>query len=260
MLGDLGYDVTGNTPTGEDAVRLVEELKPDLVLMDIHLAGPMDGIEAAQRIRKQYGTPVVFLTAFADGETLERAKLSEPFGYVIKPFDARYLRTAIEIGLYKHGVETQLRQAYEEQATILRTAFDAFFLADSEGRILDVNNSACRMLGYSREELLKRSLSDLDIPDEYPEIDGIEGTGERDPVLFERTQRCKDGHLLRVEMSVNYLPRGGGRVFRFARDITRRRGLDDDLPAIQQRRAGAPDDEDESPDIRGSFKITGTRS
>ncbi|MEO8359151.1 MAG: response regulator [Vicinamibacteria bacterium] len=211
MLGELGYEVVASTPTGEEAVILAQELKPSVVLMDIHLARKMDGIEAANRIRKQSGTPVVFLTAFADAETLERAKLSEPFGYLIKPFDARYLRTAIEIAIFKHGAESQLRQAYDEQATILRTALDAYFLSDSQGRILDVNDSSCRMLGYSREELLQMSLSDLDLADECPEVLSVDGDVERAPVLVERTQRCKGGRLARVEMSINHLPRSGGR-------------------------------------------------
>ena len=102
QLGELGYLVAGDSPTGEDAITLAGELKPDLVLMDIQLAGRMDGIEAAEAIRRRYGIPVVFLTAFAGAETLERAKPTEPFGYIIKPFDERYLHTVIEMALYKH--------------------------------------------------------------------------------------------------------------------------------------------------------------
>lgn len=233
QLGELGYEVVGDTPTGEEAFRLTGELKPDLVLMDIHLAGKIDGIETAQAIRKQYGTPVVFLTAFAGAETLERAKLTEPFGYIIKPFDERYLHTVIEMALYKHRAEVHLRRAYDEQATILRTALDAFFMADWQGRLLDVNEASCAMLGYTREELLKKSLSDLDLTPEKETV-GLEGLKQPAPKRFERAQRRKDGSLLYVEVSVNYLPHAGGRIFCFARDITERKAAEDALMRLNE--------------------------
>ncbi len=234
QLGELGYDVVGDTPTGEEAFRLTGELKPDLVLMDIHLAGKMDGIETAQLIRKQYGTPVVFLTAFAGAETLERAKLTEPFGYIIKPFDERYLHTVIEMALYKHRAESHLRRAYDEQATILRTALDAFFMADWQGRLLDVNEASCTLLGYTRDELLKRSLSDLDLTSDTEKVVALEGLKQPAPKRYERAQRRKDGSLLYVEVSVNYLPHSGGRIFCFARDITERKAAEDALMRLNE--------------------------
>lgn len=234
QLGELGYEVVGDTPTGEDAIVLAGQLKPDLVLMDIHLAGKLDGIESAQAIRKQYGTPVVFLTAFAGAETLERAKLTEPFGYIIKPFDERYLHTVIEMALYKHRAEVHLRRAYDEQATILRTALDAFFMADWQGRLLDVNEASCALLGYTREELLKMSLSDLDLLSDKEEIVALEGLKQPAPARYERAQRRKDGSLLYVEVSVNYLPHSGGRIFCFARDITERKAAEDALMRLNE--------------------------
>jgi len=86
-LGGLGYAVTGMASSGEEAIRKAKELHPDLVLMDIVLGGDMDGIEAAKRIRARFNIPVVYLTAYADEKTLERAKVTQPFGYILKPFD-----------------------------------------------------------------------------------------------------------------------------------------------------------------------------
>lgn len=234
QLGELGYLVAGDSPTGEDAITLTGELKPDLVLMDIHLAGRMDGIEAAEAIRRRYGIPVVFLTAFAGAETLERAKLTEPFGYIIKPFDERYLHTVIEMALYKHRAETQMRRAYDEQATILRTALDGFFMADWQGRLLDVNESSCAMLGYTREELLKMSLHDLDATADKSKIASLQGMKRPDTARFEQSQRRKDGTAIYVEMSVNYLPHAGGRIFCFARDITERKAAEDALRQLNE--------------------------
>jgi PAS domain S-box-containing protein len=113
-LGRLGYIISGSTGFGEEAVNQARDQRPDLVLMDIRLAGNMDGIEAAEIIRREMDLPVIFLTAHSDRSTLERAKLSEPFGYILKPFEERELATNIEMALYKHQAERRLRQAHDD--------------------------------------------------------------------------------------------------------------------------------------------------
>jgi CheY-like chemotaxis protein len=98
-LAAMGYAVAGHASTGEQALALVEMHHPDLVLMDISLQGSMDGITAADEIRRRFHVPVIFLTAYSEDTTLERAKLAEPFGFILKPFDDRELKSAIEIAL-----------------------------------------------------------------------------------------------------------------------------------------------------------------
>lgn len=105
-LRGLGYEVAGTCATAEAALEAVDRQTPDLVLMDIRIKGEQDGIEAAQQIRLGHRLPVVYLTAHADDDTLGRAKVTEPFGYVVKPFEDRELQTTIEIGLHKHEMET----------------------------------------------------------------------------------------------------------------------------------------------------------
>jgi DNA-binding response OmpR family regulator len=104
------YEVAGSAATAEEAVRLVGELAPDLVLMDITLAGGLDGITAALAVRGTYEVPVVFLTAHADDATIRRATLAGPFGYVLKPFQGAELKAAIEVALHKHRTETELKK------------------------------------------------------------------------------------------------------------------------------------------------------
>ncbi|MHC5034564.1 MAG: response regulator, partial [Planctomycetota bacterium] len=101
----LGYNVVAVESSGEPAIQKAIETRPDLVLMDIRLKGEMDGIEAAQQIRAHLGTPVIYLTAYADEATLQRAKITEPYGYILKPFEERELHTTIEMALYKHRME-----------------------------------------------------------------------------------------------------------------------------------------------------------
>ena len=114
QLSELGYDPIADTPTGEEAVGLAATLRPDLVLMDIELAGGMDGIRAAQVLGEQFDIPVVYLTAYVSAALVQRAKVTEPFGYIIKPFATRELSIVIEMALYKHQAEVALRRKNAE--------------------------------------------------------------------------------------------------------------------------------------------------
>ncbi len=100
-LRKLGYDVPKTVQTGEEAVEATRELRPELILMDVRLKGNMDGVEASAKIMELYRTPVIFLTAYADDGTLGRAKQTEPYGFILKPFNERELHTAIQVALHK---------------------------------------------------------------------------------------------------------------------------------------------------------------
>ncbi len=108
-LVDLGYSVVATAHTGEDAIAKAEETRPDLVIMDIHLRGEMDGIEAAEEIGGRFGISVLYLTAFSDDETLNRAKATLPFGYLLKPFVERELHSTIEMALYRQKMEREVK-------------------------------------------------------------------------------------------------------------------------------------------------------
>lgn len=110
-LKKLGYAVTATVSSGEEAIQKALENPPDLVLMDIVLKGDMDGVTAAEKIRINRNVPTIFLTAYADAQTLQRAKLTDPFGYIIKPFQQNDLRVAIEIAMHRHEIETKMRES-----------------------------------------------------------------------------------------------------------------------------------------------------
>ena len=103
QLSSLGYTVVGTAFSGDEAIQLATNAQPELVLMDIQLKGNRDGIETAQTIHDQLGLPVIYITAFADDETLKRARITEPFGYLVKPFDKLSLQAAIEVALRQSG-------------------------------------------------------------------------------------------------------------------------------------------------------------
>ena len=121
-LNQLGYQVSGIAASGEQALAMIEQVQPDLVLMDIRLQGVMDGIETALEIRRRFRLPAVFVTAYAGRSTLDRAKLAEPLGYILKPFDNHDLEIAIEIALHKHQTERKLEESEAQHRTMLETA------------------------------------------------------------------------------------------------------------------------------------------
>ncbi len=109
-LKKLGYNVVGSSSTGEKAIELASELRPDIVLMDIMLKGELTGIDSAEEIRAKLGIPVIYLTAYADEGTLSKAKVTEPYGYIIKPFKEIDIHTSIEMALYKHQKESEVKK------------------------------------------------------------------------------------------------------------------------------------------------------
>ncbi|PKG33604.1 PAS domain S-box protein [Methanoregula sp.] len=143
-LVEMGYSVVAIATTGELAVRKAAELHPELILMDIMLAGRMNGIEAADKIRRHCHIPVVYLTAYSDDTFLARAKLTEPFGYILKPFRELELKTTIEMALYKYTMEHALRISEETTRVILDATDDFLFLIDPRGRFLAVNQALAK--------------------------------------------------------------------------------------------------------------------
>ena len=118
-LQDLGYTVSSLASTGKEAIQKAEEDKPDLVVTDIVLEGEMDGIEVAKQIYARFGIPFIYLTAYADDKILERIKITEPFGYIVKPFTNEDLTIAIELALYKHKAEGKRRKQIQDLSNAL---------------------------------------------------------------------------------------------------------------------------------------------
>ena len=160
-LEKLGFGVSGIVSFGEDALKRVEAEPPDLVLMDIELEGEMDGIEAADQIRSRFNIPVVYVTGYADEDVLERAKVTEPFGYVVKPFEDRELNSVIEIALYKHEMETKLKESEAWLYTTLKSIGDAVITTDTKGIVTFMNPVARSLTGWRLEEAMGRPLADV---------------------------------------------------------------------------------------------------
>jgi len=158
-LLDLGYDVTyPAASTGEEAIKKAEETQPDLVLMDIVLKGNFSGIESARQIRESFDIPIVYLTAHTDENTLDVAKLTQPYGYILKPFKVEELKTTIEMALYKHFMERRSKESEERFRALYEDNPSIYFTVDKKGTVLSANKFGVEQHAYTTEELVGKSV------------------------------------------------------------------------------------------------------
>ena len=151
----FGYNVIDIVKRGEDAVERARELMPDLILMDISLTGTMNGIEAAEQIHLFSDIPIIYLTAFADAQILQRVKVTQPYGYILKPYHEREIQSAIEIALYKHEINRKLKESEERFRTLLYSMQLGIVVIDAQTHtILDVNQKGLEMIGETKDMVL----------------------------------------------------------------------------------------------------------
>lgn len=219
QLEKLGYEVVAHTTRGDEAITLAGHLRPDLVLMDIQLASEMDGITAAQAIHTQFFIPVVFLTAFAADDLLARIKVTEAFGYILKPFSEQELRPVLEMALYKHQAENKLREAALHTQAILDNMLDGVLTINAKGQIESFNKAAAAMFGYSVNEALGQNVSML-IPEPrripfHNNLRHYLSTGEARILGAPRELEAlrKDGSVFPINLSATQITRGGEPVF-----------------------------------------------
>lgn len=157
----MNYNVVGTVPTGEEALVLTGKYRPDVILMDIMLKGKMDGIETASIINKEYGIPVVFLTASSDDKSIQRAKVAEPYGYLLKPFEERDLRSIIEIALYKNKIENKLKESELWFRSTLKCIREGIITVDEFGVIKFINKAAEELIGLTEGESVSKPLDEV---------------------------------------------------------------------------------------------------
>ncbi len=160
-LENMGYEVTATVSSGEKAIEMAEKTMPHIILMDIVLKGKIDGIKASEEIGKHWRIPVVYLTAYSDEKTLERAKLTRPFGYIIKPFEDREIHSIIEVALYKHEMESKLKESEEKYKTILKSIQDVLFTLDLNERCTMVSENQLQSYGSTPEQFLGKTTSEI---------------------------------------------------------------------------------------------------
>ncbi len=207
----MGYEVLGIASRGREAVSKALDLRPDLILMDINLRDEMDGVEAAMEIRLQYEVPIIFCTAYSNEETLERAKISEPYGYVLKPFDNRELEINIEIALYKHKTEKDLSETRQRLDATLTNISDGVIAADKAGHVYLLNPVAEEITGWSITQACKTPLNRImqleALDSSQPDIDfrDIEAFASYDSSATRQYLKRPDGAWVPIEISATTL-------------------------------------------------------
>ncbi|TMQ08858.1 MAG: response regulator [Deltaproteobacteria bacterium] len=157
----MGYDAFAIACSGDEAIKRATERCPDIILLDIRIKGPRDGIETAVLLRERFDVPLIYLTAHADDTTIARAKATEPYGYLLKPVKPAELRSVIEVAMHRHDVERRLRQRERWFATTLRSMADAVITVDLAGNITFMNSAAERLTETAAAQALGRPARDL---------------------------------------------------------------------------------------------------
>jgi hypothetical protein len=220
-LETIGYHVSAAASNGHEAIRIAERMAPHIVLMDVMLEGDLDGIETAGQIRERFGIPIIYLTSYTDTAILERAKLTEPYGYLVKPFSEKELRSAIETALYKVEMERNLRESRQRHQSLAEAAFEGIVIVDESLMILDVNKSFCEMLGRDRDALLGSDLAYLAAGNRRFELKSfLESSSEE---IIETEILAGDGRAIQVEIRGKTAPYKGMPAWVYSvRDISER--------------------------------------
>jgi PAS domain S-box-containing protein/putative nucleotidyltransferase with HDIG domain len=228
MATSLGYEVCGIAKSGEEAVAMAARHRPDLILMDVIIKGSLDGISAAEKIWETYRIPLIYVTAYADELTLKRAKITEAFGYILKPFDERELKVTIEMAFYKSRMGMRLQEREEWLSALLKSIGDGVIATDKDGLITYMNPLAEKLTGWRQEDVLKKPLVKI-----YKTTETQNDSNERETILS-----AKDGTHFPIEVTAT--PFNGsqrnssGQVLVF-RDISVRKQTERELKESWQR-------------------------
>lgn len=204
-LQRLGYRVPATATSGEDAIRKAGDTHPDLILMDIVLKGKMDGVETARQIQRKQDVPVIYLTAYADDHTLERAKVTSPAGYMLKPYQANELRTTIELALHRARHDRHMRESLRWIATTVRCIGDGIVTTDCGGRVTYLNPAAEAFTGWSQEEATGMTVTALM---------GFQTEGPIRQVENPALQAMANLRLVTIDEAILVSKQGGRRVIR----------------------------------------------
>ena len=231
ILQEFGYIVLDICRSGEDAVKKAGELKPDLILMDILLGGDLDGVAAAEQIRSEYNIPIVYVTAYSDLSTLQRARISRPYGFLCKPFKEPELRATIEIALYRHRTEPHAAQVEAWTLDGLRSMADPVVITDDKGHVIFMNVPAEKLTGWNMDEARGTALTEIfQVKKEVAGAltDSSVTAAFRDQAMLVR----KDGTMRPIDYSVGMMRDTTGRSNGFVvtfRDISERMRVEESL-------------------------------
>ena len=209
-LKNLGYIVPVVVSSGEEAINKAKKNNPDLILMDINLNGKMDGIEAAFKIHTFCDIPIIYLTAYTDEKTFERAQINVPYAYIVKPFKDRELQITLEIAFYRKRMEKVVKESYQRLrrskewlSAAIKSMGDAFIATDQNGIIELINPMAQELTGWKEEDAVGKNLSDV-----FNIVSAETGKHAGDPVK----KVIKDGMFNGLEKNTILMTKTGSKI------------------------------------------------
>ena len=235
-LRKFEYDVIDILNTGEAAVSQALKKKPDLILMDIRLQGAVDGIAAAEQIQKKLDIPIIYLTAYADEPTLERAKKTRPYGYIPKPFQEIELKTTIEMALYKHGFEMQLKESEARFRSLFENSQDVIYISDKTGNFLEMNPAGLSLFGYERQEILDTQPDQLYADPRERKLFSTQLKNKKSLKEYELRLMNKKGDIIFALETANTMLDRDGNISGFQgiiRDVTEKKKREETLNLLQ---------------------------
>ncbi len=238
-LRDLGYQIVGTVSTAELAVQLAEESKPDLILMDIRLRGEVDGIQASEQIRSRLDIPVIFLTAYEKEDVLSRAKVTEPYGFLAKPFSFYILQTTIDTALYKHAADKRVKESEQRYRMLVEQSIDGIVVLQGS-TIRFVNAAFAKMFGCQGEKEMEGQNFLTFVAPEYRELMAKRGSerekGEPTPSCYEFTALKKDGTPFAADLREGMTVYQGEKARQgIIRDISERKKAEEALRESEER-------------------------
>ncbi len=237
-LESLGYEVPYIATSGEEAVEKALEIMPDLILMDIILKGDIDGVEAASLI-KDFNIPLIYLTAHSEGNTIERAKFTEPYGYIIKPYDVNGLKYAIELAIYKNQMENEFKESEAYYRAIFEHTGTATVILEEDTTIALANAKFEKLSGYTRDELEgKKSWTDFVVEDDLEKMEEYHYLRRNDPasapIFYDFRFIDKQGNIKNIHLDVDIIP-GTKKTVSSLLDITERKQTEMALRESEER-------------------------
>ena len=244
LLQSLGYEVNEVITTGEEAILKAVELQPDLILMDIALSGKIDGIEAVKKIKEELDVPIIYLTAHTEENTFDRARETEPYGYLVKPVGRNDFYTAIETALHRHQMEISLQESKNRYRTLIANANEAILVAQN-GIIKFANPKAIDLFGYTPEEYASRPFVEFIHPDDREMV--IQRhlrrlKGEDFEKVYTFRMIDKEGNIRWLEINATLIDwNGEPATLNFLSDITKRKWAEEELKKSEQEKAAILD-------------------
>ncbi len=235
-LKKFDYEVIDILNSGEAAVAEALEKKPDLILMDIRLQGAVDGIAAAEQILEHLDIPIIYLTAYADEPTLERAKKTKPYGYIPKPFQEIELKTTIEMALYKHGFEMRLKESEARFRSLFENSQDVIYISDKSGSLLEINPAGLKLFGYERNELLGSQPDRLYADPRDRKIFFTQIKSKKSLKEYELKLKNKKGDIIQGMETANAMVDKDGKISGIQgiiRDVTEKKKREETLTLLQ---------------------------